>query len=342
MCQTIGESRLEPTETAASKIVTIPQSSTGSFQINVKGKVAAVPSVKIGSITVIVKGKWLKTASIFDEELFDTHPVTDPKQIIAQLRRTGLNADIFTFSQQLTESNLRQGYFYDWDNYAVIAVTSYEDWWKAVPYMIQKAVRKAAKSGVVVREVPFDDGFVRAVQAIYDEIPVRQGRSFWHYKKSFDKVKAENSTYADTNIFLGAYLGEELIGFVRITPAGTVAHFLQILSKQAHQGKRPTNALLAKAVEVCAQRHFSHLVYGNYVYHDRNSSLTEFKRRNGFQQVMVPRYYVPLTIRGKLALKLKLYRGTMHFLPQAVAALLRSWRARFATWVFLPTKEPRS
>ena len=71
-----------------------------------------------------------------------------------------------------------------------------------------------------------------------------------------------------------------------------------------HFDKRPTNALIAKAVEICEQRGFAYLTYCNYVYNDPDSSLTEFKRRNGFEQVLVPRYYIPLTLQGRIALKL--------------------------------------
>ena len=76
-----------------------------------------------------------------------------------------------------------------------------------------------------------------------------------------------------------------------------------------HYDKRPANALIAKAVELCEQQGMSYLMYCNYVYNDPESSLTEFKRRNGFEQALVPRYYVPLTLKGKIALRLGLHRG---------------------------------
>jgi len=44
-------------------------------------------------------------------------------------------------------------------------------------------------------------------------------------------------------------------------------------------------------------------MYCNYIYNDPKSSLTEFKRRNGFEQVLLPRYYIPLTLKGKIALR---------------------------------------
>ena len=59
------------------------------------------------------------------------------------------------------------------------------------------------------------------------------------------------------------------------------------------------NALIAKAAEVCEQKGISHLIYGQFIYgNKRRSSLVEFKRRNGFEQVNFPRYYIPLTLKG--------------------------------------------
>jgi hypothetical protein len=40
----------------------------------------------------------------------------------------------------------------------------------------------------------------------------------------------------------------------------------------------------------------------------RRSSLLEFKRRNGFEQVNFPRYYIPLTLMGELFIRLRLSR----------------------------------
>ncbi len=76
----------------------------------------------------------------------------------------------------------------------------------------------------------------------------------------------------------------------------------------------------------------SHLMYCNYVYNDPKSSLTEFKRRNGFEQVLVPRYFIPLTLTGKIAMKWGLHRGLVKQLPKSlVEQLLKArsfWNAR--------------
>src|SRR5438874_781467 len=64
-------------------------------------------------------------------------------------------------------------------------------------------------------------------------------------------------------------------------------------------------------------------IYGN----KRRSSLVEFKRRNGFQQVNFPRYYIPLTLRGYLFVRLRLYRGFGGLLPEPILQVALSCRA---------------
>ncbi len=108
-----------------------------------------------------------------------------------------------------------------------------------------------------------------------------------------------------------------------------VATLFHIISMDEHYDKRPTNALIAKAAEVCEQKGISHLFYGKFIYgNKRRSSLVEFKRRNGFQQVNFPRYYIPLTLKGELFVRLRLYRGFSGLLPEPilhVALSCRGW-----------------
>jgi hypothetical protein len=76
----------------------------------------------------------------------------------------------------------------------------------------------------------------------------------------------------------------------------------------------------------------SHLIYGEFVYYDPDSTLTEFKRRNGFEPVLLPRYYIPLTLRGRIALKLGLHRGLAGNIPKplfrAFLNIRKSWYRR--------------
>lgn len=302
--------------------------SIGHTEIRVKGKTISVPSATIDGRTVITSGTWLKIAAAKDEDLIEGDSIRDPESFVAQLKADGLGADIFTFAQKMPESAPKHSYHMEWDNLAVIPITSFNDWWdKRVESSVRRAVRKATKSGVVVKEMELDDEFVNGICGINNESPVRQGKSFWHYMKSFDLVKMENSTYPERNGFLGAYFEGELIGFTRVIYVDKMACIIQVLSKMKHFDKRPQNAMIAKAVEVCEQKGLSHLTYCNYVYNDPDSSLTEFKRRSGFEQVLVPRYYVPLTLKGKIALKLGIHHGMVKRLPKGLVKQLLKARS---------------
>ena len=104
---------------------------------------------------------------------------------------------------------------------------------------------------------------------------------------------------------------------------------MQILSKVAALDKRPANALIAKAVELCAQRNVSELIYGQYYYGKATKSpLTEFKRRNGFRNVEVPRFYVPLSLKGRLAVAIRAHREIRNVIPEKVLSPLLQARGR--------------
>jgi hypothetical protein len=105
-----------------------------------------------------------------------------------------------------------------------------------------------------------------------------------------------------------------------------LARLMQILSKDAHRDKRPTNALIAKAVELCEARGCSHLTYGKYRYPQGADDLTAFKHRNGFEEILVPKYYVPVTTKGEVVLRLRLHKGAKAWVPPAVLRSLKSIR----------------
>jgi hypothetical protein len=303
--------------------------------LQIQGRSRRSLSAPVDGRTVVVAGRWIKIAAVKDEDLVEGGAVEDPPAFVARLKATGLKADIFTFAQTLPDTVPRYAYHLEWDNLAVIPVTTFADWWDGrVESSVRRAVRKANKVGVVTKEIVFDDALVDGIAAIYNESPIRQGRAFWHYQKDLETVRGENSTYLERSTFIGAYYAEELIGFMRMIHVDKIASIVQILSKIKHSDKRPTNALIAKAVEVCEQKRVSHVVYCSYIYNDPHSSLTEFKRRNGFQQVLLPRYYVPLTLHGRIALRLRLHRDLVERVPKPVLAQLlrlrKSWNERRA------------
>jgi hypothetical protein len=76
---------------------------------------------------------------------------------------------------------------------------------------------------------------------------------------------------------------------------------------------------------VCAERNVSQLVYALWP----RGPLREFKRHNGFEPVNLPRYYVPLTMKGALALKLNLHRGLADQLPESTVLFFKDLRSKF-------------
>ena len=74
----------------------------------------------------------------------------------------------------------------------------------------------------------------------------------------------------------------------------------------------------------------SFLVYDKYVYGGHtHSPLTEFKRRNGFEEVRVPRYFVPLTPLGRVGVTLRLHRSIRDRIPRALVSPVLGIRAWF-------------
>ena len=95
-----------------------------------------------------------------------------------------------------------------------------------------------------------------------------------------------------------------------------------------HRDKAPTNAVIAQAVRSCAERGIPHLWYANFSYRNKQrDSLADFKRYNGFQKVSLPRYYVPLSAIGRMALHLGLHHSIADSIPEPVTAAYRRIRS---------------
>ena len=298
-------------------------------EIRVKGKNTLVPSAEIDGRTVIVTGKWIKTSAIRDEEVVAGESVKNPAAFIKALTKAGLRADVLTFFQRPPDVTPKFNHHFEWDNYAVVDATTFKTWWEKLPQEARKNTRRSAKRGVVVKAVSYDDTLAQGIHKLCNESPVRQGRPFWHYGKDFATVKREHATFLERSEFIGAYFQDELIGFIKMVYVDRVAVILHILAFNSHYDKRPLNALLTKAVEICAQKGINYFVYGKYTYgNKKDSSLVEFKRRNGFEQINFPRYYIPLTLKGRIYVSLRLYRGTVGLLPEPVLQFLLRIRDR--------------
>jgi hypothetical protein len=279
--------------------------------------------MQIGTERISVTGKLVKVARLEDEWFTD---IGDPELYIDDLKKEVLDADIFSFWQRLPDSQPKYNYHTERDPVAAIKITTYENWFKnQISAKTRNLIRKAGKKNVTIKEVNFDDSLVRGIVGIFSETPIRQGKKFVHYGKKFDKIKEEMSDRLDRSRFIGAHYGEELIGFVKLLDAKRYTMMVEILSKIRHRDKSPQNALIAKAVEICAEKRAPYLVYSLW----GKGSLHEFKKHNGFEKIEMPRYYVPLNLKGRIALKLGFHRRLSEVLPEIVFEKLTGARSKW-------------
>jgi len=237
------------------------------------------------------------------------------KRFLEKLEERGI--DIFTFLERnwvCPIANPSKTWRTTDDNNALLNVTTYSDWLERIGKKTRNMVRKAEKSGVKTEVVENNDKLVEGVWKVYNETPIRQGRAFTHYGKSMQTVKA--IVNAGTNFtYIGAFFQDEMIGFLQLVHGDRIVIISQILSLQKHSDKAVNNALVAKAVEVCAEQQCGWLMYGRMGNHP---SLDNFKRNNGFIKNSLTRYYVPTTWKGRIAMRLGLHRQIKDIIPQQI------------------------
>jgi hypothetical protein len=290
----------------------------------INGAPARIDCVDVGGQLLSLSRRPLKVVSLEDEWYED---LGDPVAAVESLKRDReLKPDLLTFWQRLPDTEPRYPFQYEWEEVAALPVSTYEHWWKKqINAKSRNMIRKSERMGLVVRETTYDDSFVRGMTAIFNESPTRQGRRFWHYGKDFETVKHQFSRFVSREIMVGAYYGDEMVGFMMLGDAGRYCLTGQVISSLHHREKAANNAMIAKAVQLCAQRNFPFLVYYSWT-HD---SLSEFKRHCGFEPVRVPRYWVPLTWKGRLALACGLHRSWKALIPAGVKSRLKDLRRRW-------------
>jgi hypothetical protein len=283
--------------------------------------------MKVCGQEVKVQGSLIRIARLEgDGYLF----LDNPEELLNGLRQSGVRIDLFTFMQKLPETTPKYAYPMEWDNFAAVPVSTFDHWWThQITAEARNRARQAEKKGVVLREVAFDEELVKGICELYNESPVRQGRPFRHYGKDFDTVYREEATFLDSSFFIGAFLGEKLVGFVKLTANEnrTQANLMNILSTIEHRDKAPTNALIAHSVRLCAERGISHLVYQSFSYGNKHwDGIMKFKQVNGFQRFDLPRYYVPLTYFGRAAFRFGLHHRFIDRLPESLVGRFRQFR----------------
>ena len=241
---------------------------------------------------------------------------------------TERGTDIFTFIERRwsrTISNPPDSWIKTTDNVALLHNTTYDEWWKSIGKKTRNMVRKAEKSGIRTSFVEPTEELAVGIWKIFNETPIRQERGFPHYGVSLQAVK-KGVLAATNSTFIGAFFQDELAGFVQIVHGDKIAIISQILSLQKHWDKAVNNSLVAKAVEVCADRHLEWIMYGRIGNHP---SLDKFKQSNGFGRFELTRYHIPLTGKGRMAIKFGLHRELKDVFPQS----LKNGLIPFYNWI---------
>jgi hypothetical protein len=275
---------------------------------------------------LLISGRFIRIARS-PAETFE--PLEEPELLLEQLRQAEAPPDMFSFAQRVSEPRPRFSYYYELEPVAVLEIESYEKWWKeTVNDKTRNMVRKAGKKGVKVEIAQYTDDLVSGIKQIYDECPIRQGKKSRHYGKSFEMLKREHGTFLERSEFIATYCDNRLIGFAKVVFQRDFASVMNLIALIRERDKAPTNALLAKAVERCSERGIGLLHYGVW----SRRGFGDFKLHNGFQCRHIPRYYVPLTGKGVMALRLGFHRPLMQRLPEPCLDWLATMRTKWYGW----------
>jgi hypothetical protein len=278
----------------------------------------------IGKTELSVSGRILKIAKLRHEwfEFLD-----DPVAFVAAAKRARV-ADILTFLQEAHDERPAFPFHKEVARASVLTFNTFDEWWNGLHFKARNKARKVQKTGVELRPAKLDDDFVRGVEKIYNESPFRQGRKFTHYGKSFATIKEDLCSFPECTFFIGAYHKDRLIGFMKLFEGDRILRTVHIIATFEHRDKCVMDALIAKGVEIASQKGISHFHYGDWAYR----GLGVFRIKFGFERHDCPRYFVPLTAFGKLALQWTFHRPFKERLPQIWIDHYANAREKWNSW----------
>jgi len=116
--------------------------------------------LKICGKELRIKGKLIRTAFLEGEGY---QSLEDPEPLLETLRKSPIRIDVFTFIQKLSDTSPKYDYPMEWDNMAVLPVSTFEHWSTQQSGFEARNKARHAEKKVVVREVPVDDVLVRGI-----------------------------------------------------------------------------------------------------------------------------------------------------------------------------------
>lgn len=267
--------------------------------------------------TLVIRRKAFFTIANDSREYLQS--VLPAEELVEELR--GKCVDIFTFLERKWCCPIKEP-SKTWtgieDNIAILRLKNYDEWLKSIGKKTRNMIRKAEKVGIRVEVVEANDKLAEGIWKILNETPIRQGRGFPHYGVSLEVAK-RNLTPFPNSTHIGAYFLNELVGFAYLVHGDRLTVVSQLLSLQRHRDKAVNNVLMAKVVEFCSNNHIEWIMYGRMGNHP---TLDSFKESNGFTKLVLTRYFLPLTSKGKLAIKLRLNKELRDSLPPSMKKAL--------------------
>jgi hypothetical protein len=297
--------------------------------IRIRGVPLRFDAVRVRNQTFVISGKIARTAAFRRDKDEWLEDVNDPDEVSRALKKAPIKIDFLRFWQRIPETEPKFEYYKEMRQIAAIPIKNYKHWFeKQISPKARNKIRKTEKRGVAIQKTELNDELVRGIMGIFNQSPVRRGKRFWHYGKDFERVKKEMSLDLNESIFITAYDEKELIGFIKLFLTDRYALITLILDMVAHRDKAPMNGMIAKAVEICAARKIPYIVYTVW----RRGEHGKFQESNGFERIPVPEYFVPLTLKGAIALRLGLHKGLRGLIPEKMMVWLLALRASWFSW----------
>jgi hypothetical protein len=273
---------------------------------------------------IVRKKRFFKIANDAHEYERDIMP-TD--SFIQKLDERGI--DIFTFIERswcFKITDPPRSWKRAQDNVGLLQIITYDEWQKNVGKKTRNMIRKAEKLGVTTQIAEPSEKLAEGIWRIYNETPIRQERAFPHYGTPLSNIN--KSFQVAGSAFISASLQDELIGFIQLIQGDKIAIISQILALQKHSDKAVNNALIARAVEYCAEKKINWIMYGRIGNHP---SLDTFKQNNGFSKYPITRFYIPISQKGRIATTIGWHRDLKDALPQSLKMTLipfYNWMSR--------------
>src|SRR4051812_43089882 len=101
--------------------------------------------MKVCGRDIKIQGRLIRIAA---PELDKYELLNDPEVVVEGLRRSGTRIDLFTFMQIMPEVVPQFAYPMEWDNLAVLPVSTFDQWWKhQIHSYPRNRARQAEKKG---------------------------------------------------------------------------------------------------------------------------------------------------------------------------------------------------